>query len=65
MLVITRRSNEEVVIGGNVRLRVLGIRGHRVQLGIEAPLDVSIRRDDACEPAAWRGSEEPLPLPPR
>jgi len=47
MLVITRRNNEELVIGGDIRVRVVAIRGQRVQLGIDAPLEVSVRR---CEP---------------
>jgi carbon storage regulator len=47
MLVITRRNNEEFIIGEDIRVRVVAIRGQRVQIGIEAPLDVSVRR---CEP---------------
>ena len=46
MLVITRRNNEELLIGGDVRVRVLSIRGNRVQLGIEAPECVRVQRND-------------------
>jgi carbon storage regulator len=46
MLVITRRSHEEVLIGSDVRVRVLSIRGNRVQLGIEAPEYVRVQRND-------------------
>jgi carbon storage regulator len=62
MLVITRRNNEELVIGGDIRVRVVAIRGQRVQLGIDAPLDVSVRRSDPPEEARWieTGLSEPV-----
>ncbi len=44
MLVITRKCNEEITIGTGVQVRVLSIRGSRVQLGIEAPQDIRIHR---------------------
>ena len=44
MLVISRKCDQEVVIGGRIRLRVLSVRGNRVQLGIDAPLDVEVHR---------------------
>lgn len=47
MLVLTRRTNESVLIGDQeVVIRILEIRGNRVRIGIEAPPDVSIRRDE-------------------
>lgn len=57
MLVITRKNNEELIIGGDIRVRIVAIRGQRVQLGIEAPLDISVRR---CEPSSvpdWNDAE--------
>lgn len=47
MLVITRRNNEELLIGREVRVRVLSIRGNRVQLGIDAPECIRVQRSDA------------------
>jgi len=46
MLVLSRRPGEQIVIGGNIRLTVLEIRGARVRLGIEAPPEVSVDRDE-------------------
>ena len=46
MLVLTRKSNETIVIDGNIRVRVLEVRGGRVRLGIEAPEDIGIRRGE-------------------
>ncbi len=44
MLVLSRRTQEELVIDDRIRIVVLGIQGQRVRLGIEAPSDVVIRR---------------------
>lgn len=44
MLVLTRRREEEIIIGGNIIIKVLGIAENRVKLGIEAPEDVSVLR---------------------
>lgn len=46
MLILTRRSNEKVYIGDDVVLVVLGIENNRVKLGIEAPSDVTILREE-------------------
>jgi carbon storage regulator len=44
MLVISRKCDQEVLIGGRIRLRILSVRGNRVQLGIDAPLEVPVHR---------------------
>ena len=44
MLVLSRKLNEEIVIGGEIRVRVLELRGGRVRLGISAPPEVSVDR---------------------
>jgi carbon storage regulator len=54
MLVLTRRSGEEIVIGRDIRLTVLGIRGNRVQLGLVGPAGVPIHRQEVQE-AIFRG----------
>ena len=46
MLVLTRKNNQEVMLGDDIRLRVLSIRGNTVRLGIEAPLSVNIKRGE-------------------
>jgi carbon storage regulator len=45
MLVLTRRRGDEIVIGDNIRLTVIAIRGNKVRLGVTAPQGVSIQRD--------------------
>jgi len=62
MLVITRRNNEELIIGRDIRVRVVAIRGQRVQLGIEAPLEVPVRRTESPLDRSWNGEEARVPL---
>ncbi len=50
MLVINRKVNEAIVIGGNIRIMVVEIRGKQVRLGIEAPDDLSIKRIEGADP---------------
>lgn len=47
MLVLTRKEDESLLIGDNIRVMVVEIRGDKVRLGIDAPKDVAILRDDA------------------
>ena len=44
MLVLSRKTNEQIVINGNVTIIVVEIRGDKVRLGIEAPRDISAHR---------------------
>jgi len=44
VLVLTRRTEESVVIGDNIIVTVLGVEGEKVKLGIEAPREVTILR---------------------
>lgn len=46
MLVLTRKPSEQIVIGSDVIITVLKVEGNKVRIGIEAPQDVSIRRDE-------------------
>ena len=49
MLVLTRRTEESVVIGGNITVTVLGVEGEKVKLGIDAPREVTILRSELLE----------------
>lgn len=46
MLVLTRKAGQSIVIGDRIVVRVTAIEGGRCRIGIEAPRDVRIRRDD-------------------
>ena len=49
MLVLTRRTGEEIVIDGNIRVKVLLVHGDRVRLGIIAPESVRVDRQEVHE----------------
>ena len=49
MLVLTRRTDENVVIEGRIVVRVLRVDGDGVKLGIEAPAEISVHRQEVYE----------------
>lgn len=49
MLVLSRKKNEKIVIGNNITIMVIEVRGDRVRLGIEAPQDVPIHRSEVAD----------------
>jgi len=46
MLILTRRIGETVVIGDNINITVLGVKGNQVRLGVNAPKEVSVHREE-------------------
>lgn len=46
MLILTRRAGEKLIIGENVTVTVLGIKGNQVRIGIDAPSDVTVNREE-------------------
>lgn len=46
MLVLSRQLDESIMIGDNIRITIVDIRGDKVRLGIEAPRDVSVHRHE-------------------
>ena len=49
MLILTRRVGETLMIGNDVTVTVLGIKGSQVRLGINAPKDVEVHREEVYE----------------
>ena len=49
MLVLSRKMNEAIVIGENIVVTVIDIRGDKIRLGIEAPRHVSVHRREVYE----------------
>ena len=46
MLILTRRAGEALMIGENVSIKVLGVKGNQVRIGIDAPKDVAVHREE-------------------
>lgn len=49
MLVLSRKVNESIVINENIVITVIEVRGDKVRLGVEAPKDVPVHREEVYE----------------
>lgn len=58
MLVITRHPEQRIVIGKNIVITVLGTRGRKVRIGIEAPRDVDVHREEVFQRMTLEELEE-------
>lgn len=52
MLVLTRKENEGIVIDGRITVTVVRVQGNRIRIGIEAPQEVPIMREELLASAA-------------
>ena len=46
MLILTRRIGESLIIGDDVEVHVLGVKGNQVRIGVDAPKEVTVHRDE-------------------
>jgi carbon storage regulator len=49
MLILTRRVGETLMIGNEVTVTVLGVKGNQVRIGVNAPKDVAVHREEIFE----------------
>lgn len=58
MLILTRRVGETLMIGDKVTVTVLGVKGNQVRIGVNAPRDVSVHREEIFERIKREGGGE-------
>ncbi|HAN68486.1 MAG TPA: carbon storage regulator [Halieaceae bacterium] len=46
MLILTRRVGESLMVGDNITITVLGVKGNQVRIGVNAPKDVAVHREE-------------------
>lgn len=64
MLILTRRVGEALMIGDEVTVTVLGVKGNQVRIGVHAPRSVSVHREEIYERIrSEKDDEEPAQTP--
>ena len=49
MLILTRKIGESIIVGDNIRVVVLEVRGRQIRLGIEAPPEIVVLREEVAQ----------------
>jgi carbon storage regulator len=62
MLILTRRVGETVMIGNEITVTVLGVKGNQVRIGVNAPKDVAVHREEIYDRIKREGDGEPRTL---
>ena len=57
-MVLSRKMNEEIIIGDNIEIMVVEIRGDKVRLGIDAPKEISVHRREVYEAIKRQEAEQ-------
>ncbi len=52
MLILTRKTGETITIGENIQVKVLSIKGGQVRIGIDAPREVNVNREEVQQASA-------------
>ena len=55
MLVLTRKNGQEIVIDGHIRITIVSVKGDRVRVGITAPPEVRVDRDEVHQRSSRQG----------
>lgn len=59
MLILTRRVGETLMIGDEVTVTVLGVKGNQIRLGVNAPKDVAVHREEIYNRIQGEDKEKP------
>lgn len=63
MLVLSRKSFEDIIIDGNIIVKVLEVHGQRVKIGIEAPKEINVARGELHEARKLKDEKAKIPKP--
>jgi carbon storage regulator len=58
VLILTRRVNETLMVGNEITVTVLGVKGNQVRIGVNAPKDVPVHREEIYERVQQEKAEE-------
>lgn len=59
MLILTRKVGETIVIGDNIRVSVLSVQGNQVRVGVDAPRDVVVHREEIYDRIQCEAKNKP------
>ncbi|MCI7478947.1 carbon storage regulator CsrA [[Pasteurella] aerogenes] len=60
MLILTRKVGESLLIGDDISVTILNIRGNQVKIGVDAPKDVSVHREEIYQRIKEAQGEQPI-----
>jgi carbon storage regulator len=61
MLILTRRVGESLMVGEDITITVLGVKGNQVRIGIDAPRDIAVHREEIYN-RIHEGEEKAKPM---
>jgi carbon storage regulator len=59
MLILTRKTGESLMVGNEITVTVMGVKGNQVRIGIDAPKDVEVHRQEVFDLIRQGKAEEP------
>jgi len=59
MLILTRRLGEALMVGNEIKVTVLGAKGNQVQIGVDAPKDVVVHREEVYDRLQQETTQQP------
>ena len=60
MLILTRRVGEKLIIGDDVKVTILGVKGNQIRIGIDAPKDMQVHREEIYQRIQRENRKESL-----